>query len=601
MTPTRPQHADTAEAWLLQGNLLQNAGRIGEAVASYEHALTLEPNLPQGWNNLAVALRTLRNTERAMDCVNRALALAPTYAKAFNNRGLILLDGNRLGAAVASFRQAVVLEPAFVEALHNLGTALMQQRRFDEAREAFLRVAALDPGFRHVQGNLLRARRSICDWADHDLAVEAVQQSVARGEHADVPMSFLALSGSAQLQLRCARTYADAYHPAIPQHTAPDRRRSRGGDGRIRIAYLSGDFGEHAVTYLLAGVLERHDPGRFDTLALSWDRAGEGSMRRRVEAAFSRFLDITTVSDSDVALLMRSLHVDIAVDLSGHTLGQRTGILARRPAPVQVNYLGLPATMGAPYMDYLIADRFLVPDSDRIHYAEQIVWLPCFQPNDGRRAPTVAGSRTQHGLPETGFVYCSFNDNAKLNPRTFDVWMRLLRAVPGSVLWMLADGPMTADNLRREAARRSVDPERLILASRVSYGEYLARYAHADLFLDSMPFNGGTTVSDALSMGVPVVTCAGESFSARMAGSLLSYLGLEEWVTRTSTDYEAAALRLALEPEHLQRARRTLEDARAASPFFDANRYRHHLESAYQTMWERHAAGLPPTSFAVPG
>jgi predicted O-linked N-acetylglucosamine transferase (SPINDLY family) len=425
---------------------------------------------------------------------------------------------------------------------------------------------------------------------------EAVRGAVARGEHADVPMSFLNISGSARLQLNCAQMYTDAHYAV---QTAKHRRAVRSRDGRIRVAYLSGDFGEHAVTYLLGGVFARHDLSRFETIALSWDRAGEGSTRRRVEAAFSRFIDVTTASDVEVVRIMEELHVDIAVDLTGHTLGQRTGILARRAAPVQVNYLGLPATMGARYLDYLIADEFLVPEAQRSHYAEQIVRLPCFQPNDDRRGPPPATSRTQHGLPEIGFIFCAFNSNAKLNPTCFDIWMRLLRSVPGSALWMLAGTPVAADNLRREAMSRRVDSSRLIFANRATYFDYLARYAHADLFLDSVPFNGGTTASDALSMGVPVLTCAGESFSARMAGSLVSALGLAELVTSSLADYESTALDLAMSPMRLQALRQRLVQARSNHPFFDTDRYRQHLESAYQTMWDRSAAGLPPAAFSV--
>jgi protein O-GlcNAc transferase len=585
-----------ADAWFLRGNLLQQAGQFEQSVESYERAVALQPNFPEAFNNLAAALRALRKTQRAIECADRALTLKPKYAKAFNNRGLILLDCHRQSAAVDSFQRAITIEPEFAEASHNLGTALLQLRRFEDARDAFARLAAFAPNFHHVHGNLLYAKLNCCDWTGFDSLAEAVSGAVARGEHADVPMSFLNISGSARLQLRCAQIYTDAHYPA---RAAEHRRVTRKNDGRIRIAYLSGDFGEHAVTYLLAGVLARHDLSRFETIGLSWDRAGEGSTRHRVEAAFSRFIDITAAGDAEVVQLMQELQVDIAVDLSGHTLGQRTGILARRAAPVQVNYLGLPATMGARYMDYLIADAFLVPEAHRIHYAEQVVWLPCFQPNDDRRKPPPGTSRAQHGLPEAGFIFCSFNNNTKINPGCFDIWMRLLESVPGSVLWMLADAPLVADNLRREAVSRGADASRLIFAKRAAYDDYLARYAHADLFLDSVPFNGGTTASDALSMGVPVLTCAGESFSARMAGSLLSGLELPELVTASLSDYESMALDLANSPMRLRALRQRLVQARPTHPFFDTDRYRRHLESAYQTMWERSAAGLAPAAFAV--
>ncbi len=594
-----------ADAWFLKGNILQQSGRLEECLESYECALRLRPDFAEAWNNLAAALRTRRRNARAFDCVERALALQPAYPHALNNRGLILLDGHRHREAVDSFRQAVALNHKFAEALHNLGTTLMQQRRFAEARETFEQLAAVAPGFKHIQGNLLHARLNCCDWRDYDAATAAIAGAVERGEHADVPMSFLCVSGSAALQLRCAQTYTEGYFPLQslePAELPQTGNRIRSTQNRIRVAYLSGDFGEHAVTYLLAGVLERHDATRFETIALSWDRQEEGPARRRIQAAFSRFIDITAVSDAEVVRMMRELEVDIAVDLTAHTRGHRTGIFARRGAPVHVNYLGLPATMGARYMDYLIADRFLVPEEHKRHYAEQIVWLPVtYQPNDDRRSLLPGGTpRSEHGLPETGFVFCAFNNNCKFNPAFFDVWMRLIASVPGSVLWLLASNALAEDNLRREAVDRGVDAHRLVFAKRVPYSDYLARYVHADLFLDTLPFNGGATVSDALSMGVPVLACAGESFASRMAGGILSSLDLRELITHSLTAYESTALDLARSPARLRALRETLVQRRGGHAFFDTDCYRRHLESAYQMMWQRSTAGLPPAAFSVP-
>lgn len=585
-----------APAWLLRGNVLQMTNRLDEAVESYRRAIGAQPAFPEAYNNLAAAQRALRQWPQALESANQALSLRPDYPSALNNRGLISLDRRRGAAAAADFRRAVALNPKFAEAWHNLGTALMELRRFTDAGQAFAQLAALAPGFRHVQGNLLLARLHCCDWTDFDAAARALADAVARGGHAATPFAFLNICGSASLQLRCARLYTEAFFPASPPRIVTPRAHER-----IRIAYLSGDFGEHAVTYLLAGVFERHDRKRFDTVALSWGRQGEGPARARVEASFSRFIDITAMSDQGAADLLRELDIDIAVDLGGHTLGQRTGILARRPAPVQVNYLGLPATMGASYMDYLIADPFLVTEAEQAHYSEKLVWLGGgFQPNDNARdlRPT-SRPRRDFGLPEQGLVFCCFNRNAKLNPACFEVWMRLLKAVPGSVLWLLAGNSAAEHNLRREAAQRGVDAGRLVFAGDVSYGDYLGRYAHADLFLDTLPFNGGTTVSDALSMGVPVLTCAGDSFAGRMAGSALTGLGLTELIATSLAEYETLALRLAGQPERLQALRAILHEHRTQHAFFDTDRYRRSLESAYERMWQRHCTGLPPAAFQV--
>jgi len=590
---------DRADAWYLRGNILLQAGRTEESLPCYAAALRSRPDFAEALNSLASASRTLRRHDRALECADRALALRPDYALAHNMRGLVLLDLRRGAAAIESFRRALAAQPDFAEALHNLGTTLMQLQRYAEAAEIFASLAATAPHFAHGRGNLLHARLHGAEWRDYESETRAVSDGLARGHPTDTPMQFLYHTDSPALQQRCARLYTAAHYPATPRMGPP---RNAGRGGRMRIAYLSGDFGEHPVSYLLTGVFERHDRSRCETIALSWGRSKEGPTRRRLEAAFERFIDVSAHSDTEIATLMESLGVDIAVDLGGHTLGQRTGILARRAAPIQVNFLGLPATMGAPYIDYLIADRRLVPEQSRSHYDEQVVWLPdSFQPNDDRRGFAAdAGPRSRHGLPASGFVFCCFNKTCKLNPPMFAVWMRLLLAVPGSVLWLIAGDAHVAQRLRGEAEARGVAAERLVFAPPADYAEYLARYVHADLFLDTLPFNGGATVSDALSMGVPVLCCMGESFAARMAGSLLSSLQLPELVTADLAQYAATALRLASDTDRLARLRAELRSRRELHPFFDTDRYRRVLESAYEIMAGRSAAGLPPASFAVP-
>jgi predicted O-linked N-acetylglucosamine transferase (SPINDLY family) len=590
-----------AGAMFAKGNSLQRHEALAESVGCYREAIRRRPVFPEAFNNLAAALRGLRRFEDALASASQALVQRPDYPQALNNRGLIQLDGKRGAAAVEDFRRALALNPTFAEAWHNLGTALMQQNRYAEAREAFGQVARIAPQFPHVLGNLAYAKLCDCDWMGWGDWSAALIEAVERGAHAALPLAFLCVSGSTAAQLRCAEAFTRAhYPPRAPAIAAPP---SFHHEKKIRVAYLSGDLGEHAVTYLLAGVLERHDSDRFETFGLAWNRQAEGPARQRVERAFTRFIDIGAESDREVVRLMRELEVDIAIDLSGHTLGQRTAILAQRAAPVQVNYLGLPATMGAPYMDYLIADRFLIPEDQEQWYSEKVVCLDgCFQPNDDRRPPPPpAPTRASLGLPEHALVFCCFNRSSKLNPGTFGIWMRLLQHASGSVLWLLATHPGAAASLRREAATRGVAPDRLVFADQVPYLDYLARYRHADLFLDTSPFNGGATVSDALSMGVPVLTVAGSSFSARMAGSLLQNLGLAELVACSLPDYEATGHALAAEPARLLALRQRLEQQHQDHPVFDTDRYRRTLESAYERMWERNAAGLPPCSFVVPG
>jgi len=577
---------------------LQQLGAVEEAVAAYRDALRARPAFPEALSNMAAALRTLRRLDEARASADRALALRPAYPRALNNRGLIAFDAGHGAAALEDFRRALALEPRFPEALHNLGTALMHLKRYAEAREAFVRLAQAAPQFAHAAGNVLFAQLCDGDWRDLEPLTAAVTAAVASGQHAAAPLPFVCVSGSPALQLRCAAAYTQAFFPPA---AAAASGAARAPGAKIRIGYLSGDLGEHAVSYLLAGVLERHDRARFETFAFAWGRRSDGAIRRRLERAFTRFVAVDELDDAAVVRLARELGIDIAVDLCGHTEGQRTGILARRAAPVQVNFLGLPATMGAPYVDYLIADPFLVPEQQEPHYAERIVRLGGgFQPNDDRRphAPPTP-PRAALGLPADARVLCSFNRTCKINPPIFAAWMRVLEALPDTVLWLLATHEAAAQNLRREAAARGVSPARLVFADQAGYGAYLARYRHVDLFLDTAPFNGGATVSDALSMGVPVLTLAGESFAARMAGSALHALGLDELITRSLAEYEAAAVALARDPARLLALRARLERARRESPFFDSDRYRSGLEAAYAHMVSRQAAGLAPASFRV--
>ena len=597
LTPYDPGDAD---AWWLKGNVLQQTGQVEESITCYQHAIELRPGFAEAFNNLAAALRAVRRAGRALQAVERALSLRPKYAQALNNRGLILLDGRQGMAAVESFRQALTIEPRFPAALHNLGTALMQLQRFTAAADAFARLAAIAPHFNHVQGNLLHAKLCCCDWMGFDDAAQTVAQSAARGEHADTPMSFMAVSDSAPLQLRCAQLYSDAYYPSRPSGrpaTPRDPRRER-----VRVAYLSADLGEHAVSYLLAGVFERHDASRFETFGVAWGRQHEESeLRHRVQRTFARFYDVSEASDDDVAKLLSELEVDIAVDLTGHTRDQRTGILARRAAPVQVSFLGYAGTSGAPYIDYLIGDEVVIPRGEERWYSEQVVRLPhCYLPNDDRRAIAPRPRRAEAGLPQEGVVFCAFTNPYKINPAMFSIWMNLLKATPGSVLWLRAMGKEAQENLQREAAGRGVEGGRLIFAPHVAQmADHLARQSLADLYLDTLPYNAHSTACDALWSGVPVLSCAGGSFAGRVAGSALTAVGLPELIAQSLAAYERKALELAHRPQELARLRRHLEQQRTCAPLFDTARFTRHLESAYETMHERAVRGQSPTAFAI--
>jgi len=591
----RPEYADAHNN---RGAVLRKLRRVEEALTSCDRALALRPNFAEAYNTRGAVLSDLRRYEEALACYQRALHLAPDSAEAHNNLGNALVVLRRTEEAIPSYERALALRPGYVQALSNLGNAFGDLRRYEDAAAVFAQLLEVRPDHEYVPGRMFHAMLRCCDWSGFSENRCRIVESVSEGRKVDLPLTFLAVTDSSELQLQCSRTYvSDRYPPSLAPLCTGQRYRH----DRIRLAYVSADFRDHAVSCLMAGLFEAHDRGLFETIALSLRPDESSEMGRRVRGAFGRFIDASRMTDRDAALLLRDLEVDIAVDLTGFTADARTGIFAHRPAPVQVNYLGFPATMGAGYFDYIIADRFVIPVDRAVNYSEKVVYLPdTFQANDDKRRITDRiPTREEEGLPPSGFVFCSFNNSYKIQPDFFGIWMRLLRQVPGSVLWLVGDSSSLRDNLRMEAARQGVEPGRLLFAPRVRYADHLARLRLADLFLDSLPYNAGTTASDALWAGLPVLTCAGDAFAARMAGSLLHAIGLPHLVTFSVRDYEALALRLATSPPLLGELRATLARNRLSHPLFNTDRFRRHIEAAYLAMWERYENGQEPGIIAV--
>jgi len=587
-----------AEALNSRGNALAALGRLDEALASYDEAVIARPGYAEALNNRGSALLEARRLEEALASYDRALAIRPDYAEALYDRGNVLLGLGRLEASLASYDRALELKPDFAEALNNRGIVLLEMGRREALIDNYRRLLAVAPEYPYIGGFLLNARLQCCEWDDYDSEVARITRDIRAGKRADAPFNFLAVSDSPADQLCCAKTSIADEFPSAPQPAWEGRRV---GSGRIRVAYLSADFHDHAVPRLIAGLIESHDRSRFEVTALSLGPERNDAMRERLKRAFDRFVDVRERSDRETASLLDELGIDIAVDLQGFTRGCRPGILAHRGAPIQVNYLGYPGTMGADYVDYIIGDRHVIPQAHHPHYSEKVVYLPdCYQVNDPARAiadRTIG--RAALGLPESGFVFCCFNNSYKITPRVFDIWMRVLQAVGGSVLWLLEDNPSAARNLLREAGRRGVAPERLIFAPRTRSHDHLARHRAADLFLDTLPYNAHVTASDALWAGLPVLTRMGDAFAGRVAASLLHAAGVPELVTTTWQDYERLALELAGDRGRLDAVRDKLARNRLTCPLFDLQRLRKHLEAAYVTMRERHRRGDAPVSFEV--
>jgi predicted O-linked N-acetylglucosamine transferase (SPINDLY family) len=618
---------DYVEAYLNRGLSLSALERREAAIASYEKAIAVRPDHVDPYFNRGNELRALGRHEAAIESYDKAISLQPGFADAHLNRGAALVESHRHAAALASFERAIELRPGYAQAHFNRAGALQHLRRYPAALASYDTAVALRPGDCEAFANRGRALREmkhyeaaissydravalqthsvalhtvrrhikmqICDWAGLESDVDRIAAGIHGGADAPNPFYILTLRDSPTLQKAAAENWVRGQYPArIAPPADSNRRRAE----RIHIGYFSADFHDHATSYLIAQLLELHDRSQFRITAFSFGPDAPGVMRPRLEAACDEFIDARHRSDAEVAQQARDMDIDIAVDLKGFTQDHRTGIFARRAAPVQVNYLGYPGTMGAPYMDYLVADRVLVPVESRSCYTEKIILLPdTYQVNDSKReiADRIF-TRAELGLPAAGFVFCCFNNSYKILPFLFDRWMRILLRVPGSVLWLLRDNPSAANNLRREATIRGVDARRLVFADRIDLPHHLARHRAADLFMDTLPCNAHTTASDALWAGLPVLTCRGETFAARVGASLLCAIGLPELIVSNLDHYEDMAVSLATHPGDLADIRRRLERNRLTAPLFNTPLYTRHIEAAFAQIHERHHSGLPP-------
>jgi predicted O-linked N-acetylglucosamine transferase (SPINDLY family) len=583
---------------LRRGMALLESGRADEALVSIDRALALAPAGPAAHTARGAALRALRRHTEALGAYERAVALAPNDGIAHYNRGVALAELGRLEEAATSYRRAIALRPDLADAHHNLGNICRELKRHREAIESYKRALSLRPDYPFLVGALLFTRHQICDWSDTTRATAEIEARALKGEAVTPPFALLSLSGSAAAQRQAAAVWGQRKIARSPECAAPPRRQA---SDRIRVGYYSRDFRNHAVSYLLVQMFELHDRRRFEWIGFSFGPARDDPMRRRVAAAFDRFIDADAMSDAAVARLSREIGIDVAVDLTGFTDGARTGVFACRPAPVQVSYMGFPGTLGVEFIDYLIADPVLVPAGAERFYAERIVRLPStYMASDRSRSVSARHlTRAEAGLPPQAFVFCCFNNSYKILPDRFEQWMRILARVDGSVLWLLLDNAHAADNLRAAARRSGIAPERLVFAPRVSVEEHLARHRLADLFLDTAPYGAHTSANDALWMGVPVLTCPGETFASRVAASLLHAAGLPELVVPTAERYEAVAVELARDARLLARLRARLEAARDDSPLFDTLRLTRQFEAAYAEMHRRHVAGLPPEHLSI--
>ncbi len=570
---------DFFEALFNRGNLLLELKRNEEALESYDRVLAARQDFPGVWNNRGTALRGLHRLDEALASFQRAATLAPGHFNALTNAAVILWDMKRLPEALAAADRALGVQPGFAEALYVKANILRDLGRTDEALIAYEAALKSNPAHPHALNGAAQVARIVCDWNRTEVLTPRVIENAPGGRAVIQPFVLMGYSDDAALQRRCAESLVRKFVPRRPAL----RDVPRYGHDKIRLAYLSADFHQHPTARLMVELFERHDRNRFEVTAIAFGPDDGSTLRARLKKAFDRFEDMRGKSDAEVARMLREREIDIAVDLNGHTAEGRPGIFAWRPAPVQVNYLVYPGTTGADFMDVILADRIALPADQQPYMREKIVHLPdSYQANDATRVVPLPPSRAEAGLPQTGFVFCCFNNSWKITAPMFDIWMRLLSQVDGSLLWLL-DGPH-ANNLRNEAIARGVDPARLVFAPKLPAEQHLARHQLADLFLDTLPYNAHTTCSDALWAGLPVVTCYGKSFPGRVAASLLKAIDLPELVTATPQLYEALALELAQNPALLQATKEKLARNRTTTPLFDSERFRKNIEAAYEAM-----------------
>jgi predicted O-linked N-acetylglucosamine transferase (SPINDLY family) len=574
-----------------------HTGDLNAAINNYQKCLKFGNLSHELFYNIARIYDDLRRYDEAIAHYDKALEIKPDYVEGWTNKGVTLNDLRRYDEAIACYDKALEIKPDYAEAWSNKGNTLNELKRYDEAIACYENALIFNSDIDWTPGYLIHIKMKICSWNLFQKDIERLGEDIRLNKKSIPSFAALSLSDDPSLQKQSSKIFANDKYPPNSA-LGPIRKRSK--SEKIRVAYFSADFKNHPVSFLTAELFELHDKNQFEVIAFSFGVDDKSAMRLRLTNAFSQFLDVCNMSDLQIAALSRDMGIDIAVDLGGHTANSRTGIFAYRAAPIQVSYIGYLGTLGADYFDYLLADKVIIPEGSREFYSEKIAYLQCYQANDRMRV--IADKKfTRHelGLPKDGFIFCSLNNNYKILPDTFDGWIRILKAVEGSVLFLYAENQWVEGNLKKEAESRGFDSGRLMFGQHLPGDQYLARYRVCDLFLDTFPYNAGTTASDALWTGLPVLTMMGQSFASRVAASLLNSIGLPELITNTQEEYEALAIDLALNPNKLTNIKNKLANNRFTTPLFDTPLFTQNLEAAYSEMYERYQTDLEPDHIVI--
>jgi len=586
---------DYADAYNNMGNILKDKGDLEAAIDSYKQAIKIKPDYVDAYNNMGIALKDKGDLEAAIDSYKQAIKIKPDYVDAYSNMGNALQDKGDLEAAIDNYKQAIKIKPDYADAYGNMGNVLKDKGDLEAAIDNYKQAIKIKPDYAEALSQSYHLAALMSDWAFAKALEKNLSSDQLEGNLA--VYGLLSLEDNPAMHLKRTTNLVKSKYNHLPLFNIRPPLKSN----RIKVGYFSSYFRQHPVTMLSVNMLEYSDKENFETFAFHYGKNIQDEYRLRITSAFDHFIDVSGMLDKEIAQLALEKEIDIAIEFNGFMKDERIGILAHRPAPIQINYLAYPGTMGANFYDYIVADTILIPEDQKINYSENIIYMPnCYMPQDGtRQISDKSITRQECNLPEDSFVFCCFNNSFKITPKEFDIWMRLLSKIDGSVLWLLKINKSSEVNLKTEAKKRGVEPNRLIFADKIPVEEHLARQKLADLFLDTFNVNAHTTASDALWVGLPVLTKIGKGFAARVASSLLTSLEVPELITTSEKEYEALALSLATNPEKLCSIKKKLADKRTSAPLFDTETYTKNLEKAYTQAYERYTQGLSPIEIKI--
>lgn len=585
------------EAWANKGNALGNLKHYDEAIKHFDRAIQLKSDYPEAWVNKGVILSALKRHNEALAIYDHAIEINPKYANAWSCKGMTLTHLKRFGEAIINYNQATKLKPNLTEAWASKSDIYHGQKRYDEALNQLEQAIQTKQQNRYLFGQALHLKMKMCDWSFFDDSIEYCILKIREKEKVIAPFPLLSLIDNPSLHKECAEIFSKDLHPQINNL---DTFEKLDQSQKIRIGYFSSDFRNHPVAYLTAELFELHNKSKFEILAFSFSSQENSQIQARLINSFSDFINVSEMSDLEIANLARSLKLDIAIDLGGFTLNSPLPVFAFKIAPIQISYIGYLGTLATNYIDYVIGDNVVIPKESEKFFSEKIIRLPCFQVNDRKKEISDKKfSRQELGIPDEAFVFCCFNNNYKITPIIFNSWMNILKSVEGSVLFLYAENKWAEENLKKEAELRGVNQDRIIFGQALPRDEYLSRYQACDIFLDTFPYNAGTTASDALWMGLPVLTYSGKSFASRMARSLLESIGLSKLVTYSLKDYEKLAITLAKNSDELSSIREELSQNKMTYPLFNTELFTKNIEKAYETVYANYLSGKPTENIDI--